>query len=58
MVLVEGKLVTRKHEDQTEENKFTTDLVVDKIHFCGQKRKKITPDIQTTFDDNDDDLPF
>lgn len=59
MVLVEGKLVTRNYEDQTGNKKFTTDLIVDKTHFCGPKREQQDePNIQTMLDGDDDDLPF
>ena len=61
MVLMEGKLVTRKYKDQNGNNKFTTDLIVDKTHFCGPKiEQQDESNIQTMFDDDDDDddLPF
>lgn len=54
MVLVEGKLVTRSYQDQQGNKKFMTDLVVDKVHFCGSKKKKEISDSSFI----DDDLPF
>ena len=35
---VDGKLVTRKWKDQNGNNRSTTELIVDRMHFCGPKR--------------------
>ena len=56
MVLVEGKLVTQSYQDQQENKKSKTTLVVDKAHFCGSKKKQEEPTLQEYC--IDDDLPF
>lgn len=53
MAIVEGKLITRSYEDQSGDKKYTTELRVDKAHFCGSNKKQ---DSQTT--DEDDSLLF
>lgn len=64
----EGKLVTRKWQDQNGNNRATTELIVDQIHFCGPKRDSDTysqnddPQDQNSgfreVDEQDGDLPF
>lgn len=41
MVVVEGKLITRSYQDQQGIKKSITDLVVDRAHFCGSKKKQL-----------------
>ena len=36
MILVEGKLTTNTYKDKSGNNKYSTDLIVDKAHFCGR----------------------
>lgn len=36
--LVEGKLITRKWQDKEGNNRSTTELIVERMHFCGPKR--------------------
>lgn len=58
MILVEGKLITSKYEEQNGNKKSSTNLVVDKAHFCGANTKK-HEDIPDGLDGLDDDvLPF
>lgn len=37
-IAVEGKLITRKWVDNDGQNRSTTQLNVDKVHFCGPKQ--------------------
>lgn len=55
MVLVEGKLLTSKYEEQNGNKKSSTNLLIDKVHFCGSNSKK-KEDLSENFDDSD--LPF
>lgn len=36
MILVEGKLITSSYKDKSGNNKSSTELIVDKAHFCGR----------------------
>lgn len=42
-VIVEGKLVTRKWQDQHGNDRQTTELIVDHVHFCGKKETGSAP---------------
>lgn len=37
--VVEGRLVTRKWKDQSGSSRSTTELIVDRMHFCGPRRE-------------------
>lgn len=54
--IVEGKLVTRSYDDSQGQKKYVTELIVDKIHFCGSKKDK--EESQEEYIDVSDDLPF
>lgn len=71
MVVVEGKLTTRRYEDGNGDKIYVTELTVDKAHFCGSKQdskqQQFSGDLNTyssgTDEDfksmsDDDDLPF
>lgn len=49
-VLVEGRLITSNYETQ-KDKKWITELIVDKVHFCGQKHNG-------KLDDDETVLPF
>ena len=71
---VEGKLQTRKWQDKEGRDKYTTEIIVDKVDFIGGKREggehtekparqdapasKPAPAMGGGFDDFDDDIPF
>ena len=55
MAVVEGKLTSRSYEKDGEK-KYVTELVVDKVHFCGSKKDK--EESQEEYTTNDGDLPF
>ena len=38
--VVEGKLVTRQWQDKQGNNRETTELIVDHVHFCGPKQER------------------
>lgn len=56
LTIVEGKLVTRSYDDSQGQKKYVTELIVDKIHFCGSKKDK--EESQEEYITNDGDLPF
>lgn len=56
LTIVEGKLVTRSYDDSQGQKKYVTELIVDKIHFCGSKKDK--EESQEEYIDVSDDLPF
>lgn len=53
--IVEGKLTSRSYEKDGEK-KYVTELIVDKVHFCGSKKDK--EESQEEYITNDGDLPF
>lgn len=56
MAVVEGKLTSRSYDDSQGQKKYVTELIVDKIHFCGSKKDK--EESQEYYSEPDDDLPF
>ncbi len=52
MIIAEGKLITKKYENKNGNNKYTNNLIVDKVHFCNQSS------IFGGENDDDDGLPF
>lgn len=61
MAVVEGKLTSRSYEKDGEK-RYVTELIVDKIHFCGGSKKddNNSENEQEKFKEVDitDDLPF
>lgn len=57
MAVIEGKLTSRSYEKDNEK-RYVTELIVDKIHFCGSK--KDSNNGQEKFEEiqDDNDLPF
>lgn len=53
--IVEGKLTSRSYEKDGEK-KYVTELIVDKVHFCGSKKDK--EESQEEYITIDGDLPF
>lgn len=59
MAVIEGKLTSRSYEKDNEK-KYITELIVDKVHFCGSKNESSEPigDEEFTEVDMSGDLPF
>ena len=65
-ILVEGRLQTRKWQDKDGNNRSTTEMLVSRVHFVGQKRDAgQNPDAAPTYpteleplDGDDADIPF
>jgi single-strand DNA-binding protein len=61
-MIAEGSLQTRKYQTQNGENRTATEVVADKVYFCGDKAT--APAIQQNVDQfeevsfNSDDIPF
>ena len=56
MAVVEGKLTSRSYDDSQGQKKYVTELIVDKVHFCGSKKDK--EESQEEYITTNDDLPF
>lgn len=62
-IVVEGKLATRQWQDKEGNNRSSTELTVQNVHFCGPK-ESVKNSGTTTNDQafsgiaDDDDLPF
>lgn len=64
-VYIEGRLQTRKWQDKDGQDKYTTEIVADRMQMLGKKseedeRPSEKPETkrQTKFDDMVDDIPF
>lgn len=64
-IVVQGKLHTEKFEDKNGNKRSAIKMTVDRVHFCGDKDKKDSKNIDCPVDDaqpvdipGDDDLPF
>ena len=65
MALLEGKVTTRSYEDKQNVKRYVTELIVDKVHFCGSKDNKAAAPIENEEEivvqnvpNPFDDLPF
>ena len=64
MVFVEGKLTTRKWQDQKGQDRFSTEIRADRVQFLdrkengGQKPAQRQEQQQDSYPDNMDDIPF
>lgn len=63
-MIVKGSLQVRKYQTQNGENRYITEVIADKVYFCGDKNNTSQGE---SYDDNngdfaeidgDDDLPF
>ena len=52
--IVEGKLTSRSYEDKEGQKKYVTELIVDRVHFCGNKKDKE----ESREEYIEEDLPF
>lgn len=52
-IALEGRIQTGSYEDKDGNKRYTTDVVISRIHFCDSKKTE-TPD---DYDDPEDDLP-
>ena len=64
-MIVKGSLQVRKYQTQNGENRYVTEVIADKVYFCGDKEKTSqdesyddNTDGFTDVSDGDDDLPF
>lgn len=70
-IAVEGKLSTREYEDRDGNRRSSTEMTVERVHFCGSKQdggqsgsqsygtgKAQFAEVDEAFDDGDDFLPF
>ena len=64
-MIVKGSLRTRKYQTDNGENRNVTEVLADKVYFCGDKEKasnnvNFTPNNAdfTVVNDGDEDLPF
>lgn len=65
-LLVTGSLQVRKYQTQNGENRYSTEVIADKVYFCGDKSKDPLQAVQNKLEeygdftevDGDDDLPF
>ncbi len=53
-VYIEGKLQTRKWTDKSDIERYTTEIVADKMQMLGSNKRSES----NKFDDSDDDVPF
>ncbi|MCL2312055.1 MAG: single-stranded DNA-binding protein [Firmicutes bacterium] len=56
LIAIEGSIQTNLSEKYGEKRKFT-DVLVNRVHFCGGNKKEATTEKIPDFD-NDTDLPF
>lgn len=69
-ILLKGSLQTRKYQTKNGENRTVTEVIADKVYFCGDKVKDPLEELNGKLDDtnqsiddftevdSDDDLPF
>ena len=65
-LLVTGSLQVRKYQTQNGENRYSTEVIADKVYFCGDKEKDPLQVVQKNLEqygdfteaDDDEDLPF
>jgi single-stranded DNA-binding protein len=67
-LLLKGSLRVRKYQNQDGENRYATEVVADKVWFCGDKGKDALAEFKNEVDqarqnefeeiDDDGDIPF
>lgn len=59
-IIVDGKLTTRQWQDKEGNNRSSTELTVQNVHFCGPKERTENVPAQTftELDDSDGSLQF
>lgn len=61
LILLEGRIQTRKYEDKTGAKRTATEVIVNKAHFAGDKKANFDGEKDQEIDLSDsgmDDLPF
>ena len=63
LITVEGSLQTRSYETKNGEKRTAVEVIVERPHFCGDKKESSTPTPAVQFDEppaesSDDELPF
>jgi|TARA_B100001094_G_C18117053_1_gene764636 single-strand DNA-binding protein len=60
-IYVEGKIQTRKYQDKSGVDRYSTEIVADNIRFLGSRKDSSEPIVQaqnTSFSQNDEHIPF
>jgi single-strand DNA-binding protein len=63
-MIVKGSLQVRKYQTQNGENRYATEVLADKVYFCGDKEKTSQGESYNDnnefvdISDGDEDLPF
>ena len=64
-IFVKGSLQVRKYQTQNGENRYSTEVIADKVYFCGDKTQDPLQAVQNNLeqydfaeDDSNEDLPF
>lgn len=62
-MLVTGSLQVRKYQTQNGENRYSTEVIANKVYFCGDKTQDPLQAVQNNLEqftevDNGEDLPF
>lgn len=61
-MIVRGSLQVRKYQTQNGENRYVTEVLADKVYFCGDKQNPTQSEnndfVEIPTTDDSDDLPF
>ena len=60
-IYVEGKIQTRKYQDKSGADRYSTEIVADNVRFLGSRKDNSDPMAQVqspTFSQNDEHIPF
>ena len=59
-MIVKGSLQVRKYQTQNGENRYATEVIADKVYFCGDKEKAPQNENNDFVEipEQDGDLPF
>ena len=60
-IYVEGKIQTRKYQDKSGADRYSTEIVADNVRFLGSRKDNSDPMAQVqspTFRQNDEHIPF
>lgn len=54
-IAIEGRIQTGSYTDKDGNKRYTTDVVISRIHFCENKASSAVPEYE---DDEDEEIPF
>ena len=64
-IIIRGSLQVRKYQTQNGENRYATEVIADKVYFCGDKTQDPLQAVQNNLEqydftevDDSEDLPF